>query len=201
MNRSSGKPYRLFEGTVLEAVLTNRLTGSFAGPVNCMLTEDVYSHNRQQAARSQKEAGSWARSDRSSNSARNDWPSSFTASSCPTASRSIWTSFKGLNQIGETGLKDQGQSPLPETLRRVARRRCDRRSGPGRDALRQRLFLGRRLPARRLEKRLRVVDADPRSIPERAADVHGPRRTPNQDPPGGGSPGSCLRGSPEPDDL
>ena len=37
----------IFEGTILEAVLTNRLTGDFSGPVNCMITTDVYSHNRQ----------------------------------------------------------------------------------------------------------------------------------------------------------
>ena len=37
----------LFEGTILEAVLINRLEGSFAGPVECLLTTDVYSHDRQ----------------------------------------------------------------------------------------------------------------------------------------------------------
>ena len=46
LNQSEGTPYRLFEGTVLEAVLTNRLNGSFAGPVNCMVTTNVYSHDR-----------------------------------------------------------------------------------------------------------------------------------------------------------
>lgn len=35
----------LFEGTVMEAVLTNRLAGSFSGPVNCMITTNVYSHD------------------------------------------------------------------------------------------------------------------------------------------------------------
>jgi len=30
------------EGTVMEAVLTNRLDGDAAGPVNCMITTDVY---------------------------------------------------------------------------------------------------------------------------------------------------------------
>ena len=30
------------EGTVIEAVLTNRLDGDAAGPVNCMITSDVY---------------------------------------------------------------------------------------------------------------------------------------------------------------
>src|SRR5207244_1725717 len=45
---STGKLYRLFEGTILETVLTNRLDGSFAGPVNVMVTSNVYSHDRQQ---------------------------------------------------------------------------------------------------------------------------------------------------------
>jgi type IV secretion system protein TrbI len=40
--------YALFEGTIIEAVLTNRLEGSFAGPVNCQITTDVYSNDRQQ---------------------------------------------------------------------------------------------------------------------------------------------------------
>jgi type IV secretion system protein TrbI len=34
--------YWLPEGTVMEAVLTNRLDGDAAGPVNCMITTDVY---------------------------------------------------------------------------------------------------------------------------------------------------------------
>ena len=38
---------RLIEGTVIEAVLTNRLEGSFAGPVNALVTVPVYSLDRQ----------------------------------------------------------------------------------------------------------------------------------------------------------
>jgi type IV secretion system protein VirB10 len=41
----SPRRYPLFEGTILEAVLTNRLQGDFTGPVNCQITTDVYSHN------------------------------------------------------------------------------------------------------------------------------------------------------------
>lgn len=37
----------LFEGTILEAALTNRLEGGFAGPVNCQLTTNVYSRDQQ----------------------------------------------------------------------------------------------------------------------------------------------------------
>jgi type IV secretory pathway VirB10-like protein len=42
-----GKDYVLFEGTVLEALLINRLDGTFAGPVSCLLSNNVYSHDRQ----------------------------------------------------------------------------------------------------------------------------------------------------------
>jgi type IV secretory pathway VirB10-like protein len=42
---ASSPRYTLFEGTILEAVLTNRLQGDFTGPVNCQITTDVYSHN------------------------------------------------------------------------------------------------------------------------------------------------------------
>src|SRR5262249_43322624 len=37
---------RLLEGTVIEAVLTNRLDGSFAGPLNALVTSPVYSQDR-----------------------------------------------------------------------------------------------------------------------------------------------------------
>jgi type IV secretory pathway VirB10-like protein len=41
------RTYTLFEGTILETALTNRLEGSFAGPVNCQITTNVYSHDNQ----------------------------------------------------------------------------------------------------------------------------------------------------------
>ena len=43
-NVAAGKTYIVFEGTILEAVLINRLDGSFAGPVECLLSDDVYRH-------------------------------------------------------------------------------------------------------------------------------------------------------------
>jgi type IV secretion system protein TrbI len=39
---SAQQDYWLPEGTVIEAVLTNRLDGDAVGPVNCMVTTDVY---------------------------------------------------------------------------------------------------------------------------------------------------------------
>jgi type IV secretory pathway VirB10-like protein len=46
-NQAAGKKYVLFEGTIIQAVLVNRLEGSFAGPVTCLVTNNVYSHDRQ----------------------------------------------------------------------------------------------------------------------------------------------------------
>lgn len=39
---ADGSKYRLLEGTLIETVLTNRLDGSTASPVNCLVTTPVY---------------------------------------------------------------------------------------------------------------------------------------------------------------
>jgi type IV secretion system protein TrbI len=44
---ATGKTFVIFEGTVLEALLLNRLDGTFPGPVNCLLSDNIYSHDRQ----------------------------------------------------------------------------------------------------------------------------------------------------------
>src|SRR5262249_22972822 len=46
-NLATGKSYTVFEGTLFEPVLINRLDGDFSGPVMAMVTTDVYSHDRQ----------------------------------------------------------------------------------------------------------------------------------------------------------
>jgi type IV secretory pathway VirB10-like protein len=43
-----GHLYRVFEGTVLEGVVTNHIDGGLAGPILIMLTTDYYSHDHQQ---------------------------------------------------------------------------------------------------------------------------------------------------------
>jgi type IV secretion system protein VirB10 len=48
LNAATGKNHVIFEGTVLESVLVNRLNGDFAGPVICQTTNDVYSHDHSQ---------------------------------------------------------------------------------------------------------------------------------------------------------
>ena len=44
---AAGPAHRLLEGTVIDAVLTNRLDGGSAAPVNCLVTNPVFSHSGQ----------------------------------------------------------------------------------------------------------------------------------------------------------
>jgi type IV secretion system protein VirB10 len=43
--RAIGPLHRVLEGTMIDTVLTNRLDGSAAAPVNCLVTNPVYSHD------------------------------------------------------------------------------------------------------------------------------------------------------------
>lgn len=47
INSATGQPYVLYEGTVLDTVLINRLDGDAPGPVKVMVSNPVYSHDRQ----------------------------------------------------------------------------------------------------------------------------------------------------------
>jgi type IV secretory pathway VirB10-like protein len=47
-DRYQGRLYRVFEGTVLEGVVTNHIDGGFNGPILVVLTTDYYSHDHQQ---------------------------------------------------------------------------------------------------------------------------------------------------------
>jgi type IV secretion system protein VirB10 len=43
----AGPLHRILEGTIVDAVLTNRLDGTTAAPVNCLVTNPLYSHSGQ----------------------------------------------------------------------------------------------------------------------------------------------------------
>lgn len=47
VNSAQGQPYVVFEGTTIDTVLVNRLDGEFAGPLKVMVTNPVYSQDRQ----------------------------------------------------------------------------------------------------------------------------------------------------------
>jgi type IV secretion system protein VirB10 len=47
VNSAHGQPFVVFEGTTIDAVLVNRLDGEFAGPLKVMVTNPIYSQDRQ----------------------------------------------------------------------------------------------------------------------------------------------------------
>jgi len=94
---STGKRYVVFEGTVLETLLINRLNGTFAGPVNCLVTTDIYSHDRQQVLipAGSKVLGEAKRVEAFGQQRLAVLFQSITASSCRTVTRSASTSSRG----------------------------------------------------------------------------------------------------------
>ena len=106
LNRAEGKLNRLFEGTVLETVLTNRLDGYFSGPINCMVTTNVYSHDGQRLLIPQ---GSRVLGEvrRVESFGQQRLAVFFHRLIMPDGYSVSLDKFQGLNQIGETGLRDQ----------------------------------------------------------------------------------------------
>jgi type IV secretion system protein TrbI len=98
--------YRLLEGTVIETVLTNRLTGAFSGPVNCMVTTAVYSHDRQHLLIPQgsRVLGEVSKVD---TFGQERLAVFFRRLIMPDGYSLRLDRFQGLNQIGETGLRDK----------------------------------------------------------------------------------------------
>lgn len=103
---SNGTTYRLFEGSWIETTLTNRLNGSFSGPVNCMVTNDIYSHDRIKLL---IPAGSRVLGEvRPVESlGQQRLAVSFHRIVLPNGLSISLDDFTGLNQIGETGLRDK----------------------------------------------------------------------------------------------
>src|SRR6266700_1843379 len=105
-NSFTGKRYVAFEGTVLETLLINRLNGTFSGPVNCLVTTDVYSHDRQhvlipagtKVLGEAKKVEAFGQQRLAVFFHRLIMPDGYSIS---------LDQFKGLNQIGETALRDK----------------------------------------------------------------------------------------------
>ena len=106
LRQAAGKQHRLFEGSVIETVLTNRLASHFSGPVNCMVTTDVYSHDRQRLLIPQgsRVLGEVKKVD---NFGQERLAVLFHRIIMPDGFSLSLDQFKGLNQIGETGLRDK----------------------------------------------------------------------------------------------
>lgn len=103
---AAGKTYILFEGTILETALINRLDGAFSGPVECLLTNDVYSHDRQHLL---IPAGTKVLGEAKKVEALGQTRLAvvFHRLIMPDGYSLSLDQFKGLDQIGDTGLRDK----------------------------------------------------------------------------------------------
>ena len=103
---SAGPLHPVLEGTVIDAVLTNRLDGSVAAPVNCLVTNAVYSHDGQYVL---IPAGARALGETKpvQNFGETRLAVSFDRLVMPDGRTYRLDQFMGLNDIGDAGLRDQ----------------------------------------------------------------------------------------------
>jgi type IV secretion system protein VirB10 len=112
-NSSSDKQYVVFEGTVLETLLMNRLNGTFAGPVNCLVTDDIYSHGGQHIL---IPAGTKVLGETKKVEAlgQQRLAVSFHRLIMPDGFSVNLDQFRGLSQIGETAVRDKVNNHYPQ---------------------------------------------------------------------------------------
>jgi len=103
---ATGKTYVLFEGTILETVLVNRLDGQFSGPIECLLSTDIYSHDRQHLLipAGSKLLGQTKKVDTFGQTRLAVF---FHRLLMPDGYSVSLDQFHGLNQVGDTGLRDE----------------------------------------------------------------------------------------------
>lgn len=103
---SAGPLHPVLEGTLIDAVLTNRLDGSGAAPVNCLVTNPVYSHDGRFVL---IPAGARVLGETRPVQAFGDTrlAVSFDRLVMPDGRTYRLDQFVGLNDIGDAGLRDQ----------------------------------------------------------------------------------------------
>ena len=98
-----GRLYRIFEGTVLEGVVTNHIDGGFSGPILVMLTADYYSHDNQQLLMPQGTRLIGA-VESVGNAQQRKMFVTFHRAVCPDGFSLDFDKYIGLDPIGTTGL-------------------------------------------------------------------------------------------------
>ena len=103
---AAGPLHPLLEGTVIDTVLTNRLDGSGTAPVNCLVTNPVYSHSGQHIL---IPAGARILGETRPVQALGETrlAVAFHRLLMPDGSTQRLDQFLGLNQIGDAGLRDK----------------------------------------------------------------------------------------------
>ena len=103
---AAGPLHRILEGTFIDAVLTNRLDGSEAAPVNCLVTNPLYSHSGRHVV---IPAGARVLGETKPVRALGETrlAVSFHRLVMPDGRTYRLDEFMGLNQIGDAGLRDR----------------------------------------------------------------------------------------------
>jgi type IV secretion system protein VirB10 len=106
VNSAHGQPFVLFEGATIDTALVNRLDGEFAGPVKVMVTNPVYSQDRQHVLIPE---GTFILGDaqKVSGFGQKRLAVAFHRLIMPDGYSVDLDQFHGLDQVGETGLKDK----------------------------------------------------------------------------------------------
>jgi type IV secretory pathway VirB10-like protein len=106
INSAHGQPYVVFEGTSIDTVLVNRLDGKFAGPLKVMVTNPIYSQDRQHLLVPE---GTFILGEvqKVSGLGQKRLAVTFHRLLMPDGYSVDLDQFHGLDQAGATGLKDQ----------------------------------------------------------------------------------------------
>jgi type IV secretion system protein TrbI len=106
VNSAHGQPYVVFEGTTIDTVLVNRLDGEFAGPLKVMVTNPIYSQDRQHLLIPE---GTFILGDvqKVSGFGQKRLAVTFHRLLMPDGYSVDLDQFHGLDQAGATGLKDK----------------------------------------------------------------------------------------------
>jgi len=106
VNSAHGQPYVVFEGTTIDTVLVNRLDGEFAGPLKVMVTNPIYSQDRQHLLIPE---GTFILGDvqKVSGFGQKRLAVTFHRLIMPDGYSVDLDQFHGLDQAGATGLKDK----------------------------------------------------------------------------------------------
>jgi type IV secretion system protein TrbI len=106
VNSARGQPYAVFEGTTIDTVLVNRLDGEFAGPLKAMVTNPIYSQDRQHLLIPE---GSFILGDvqKVAGLGQKRLAVTFHRLLMPDGYSVDLDLFHGLDQVGATGLKDK----------------------------------------------------------------------------------------------
>jgi len=106
VNSAHGQPFVVFEGTTIDTVLVNRLDGEFAGPLKVMVTNPIYSQDRQHMLIPE---GTFILGDvqKVAGLGQKRLAVTFHRLLMPDGYSVDLDQFHGLDQAGSTGLKDQ----------------------------------------------------------------------------------------------